>query len=222
MSEHQIKEVACDMDGFLVQLYEAVLELYGVRQEHVRDMANGMTIDEVIREHALEHHNPGTRLRAAEATDQKVWKTVCSQPTQWWKRLRPDPSGMLLLARLAARGVDVFVVSQPLVLGRYDVGYGISVHGKRLWLEQHLPALVDSVVFTRDKRRLATPTTLLIDDSPIHVSEWRARGGPAVLWHQPWNTTSDEHRDDAITRTMHLEGGREMPEMPELEPRATP
>lgn len=211
----EIRTVAFDMDGVLVHLYEAILAFYRVDPVHVRDMAKGLSVSEVIREHALECRTSRARLVAVEATEEKVWTAICSQSSTWWKKLRPDPQGMLLLAKLAARETDIFVVSQPLVLGRNDDGYGESAHGKRQWLEYHLPAMLDGVVFTRAKHRLSAPGVLLIDDSPTHVREWRERGGPAVLWHQPWNAGAPEHTGDELSKIMHLEAEKELPDREE-------
>jgi hypothetical protein len=204
--------IAIGMDGVLAKLYESVLRLHSIEPKHAYSMPTGGSIAEVIRTHALTPRTMTHKRRAAQATEEAVWATVAAQLPSWWERLAPDPNGVLLASKLLVRGIDVFPIAAPLLLGRNDDGYAASSVGRRRWLERHLPMLSRRLVLATEAHRCANPGTLLIDDVPERVAAWRSAGGPAVLWYQPWNRRSSEHLMDERSRVLHAEAERTLPE----------
>lgn len=204
--------VAVDMDGMIVCLYQAVISLYGLPgNKLVHEITTGGSIAGVLVAHAQSAKSWSGKVACTNATEESVWDRVSSMPASWWAGLKPDPAGMLLVAKLRARGVEVVPISQPLLLGRNDAGYGPSCEGKRKWMERNLPELAADLILTAAKHKCARPDTILVDDSPHQVEAWRQAGAPAVLWYQPWNRRSRSHLLDEHSRLLHLEAGRELP-----------
>lgn len=204
--------VAIDMDGVVVRLYQAIISLYSLPGNKLaNEIPTGGSIATVLSAHSASAKDRSSKALCAAATEENVWERVSTLPAGWWAKLAPDPAGMLLVAKLRARGVEVFPVSAPLLLGRNDAGYGASCEGKRRWLEHNLPELSRKLVLTEAKHLVARPDTILVDDSTDQVEAWRKAGGPAVLWYQPWNRRSRAHVLDEHSRLLHLEAGRELP-----------
>lgn len=204
--------VAVDLDGLIVRLYQAVISLYGLPGNKLaHEIATGGSLADVIVAHSQSSKTWSDKVSCTNATEVSVWDRVSAMPASWWASLKPDPAGLLLVAKLRARGVEVMPISQPLLLGRNDAGYGASCEGKRKWMERNLPELAADLILTSAKHKCARPDTILVDDSPVHVEAWRKAGGPAVLWYQPWNRRSRAHRLDEHSRLLHLEAGRELP-----------
>lgn len=205
-------KIAIGLDGVLIKLYAGVLRLYSIEPHLANTMSTGGSIAEVIQANAMQPRTMMGKRRAAQASDETVWAAVAAQLPSWWERLTPDPSGMLLVSKLLVRGIDVFPISQPLLLGRNDEGYAASCVGKRRWLERCLPLLSKRLVLTLEAHRCADPSTILVDDSPERVAAWRSAGGKAVLWYQPWNRRSPEHVLDEHSLVLHAEAERTLPD----------
>ena len=60
------------------------------------------------------------------------------------------------------------------------------VFGKRMWLVNNGYANL-SYAIIKHKHLMARPGRILIDDTPKKVDKWRAAGGDAILFPQPWN-----------------------------------
>ena len=200
------------MDGVTVRLYQAIISLYGLPGNKLaHEIATGGSIADVLTKHSQSSKTWSGKVACTNATEASVWERVASMPGSWWARLKPDPAGVLLVAKLRARGVEVVPISQPLLLGRNDAGYGASCEGKRKWMESNLPELAGDLILTAAKHKCARPDTILVDDSPAQVDAWRKAGAPAVLWYQPWNRRSRAHVFDEHSQVLHLEAGRELP-----------
>lgn len=59
--------------------------------------------------------------------------------------------------------------------------------GKIMWLEQHLPEYLNSVIITEHKHLLAAPSRVLYDDRDENVDAWSEAGGISRLVNRPWN-----------------------------------
>lgn len=75
---------------------------------------------------------------------------------------------------------NIYLLSKP-------TGIKGCLEGKQQWINKYLPHFSDKVIFTRDKSSIATPNSLLIDDSDKQVDSWRFAGGQAILYPRPWN-----------------------------------
>jgi hypothetical protein len=59
--------------------------------------------------------------------------------------------------------------------------------GKMDWLRQHMPSMVDKVIFTEHKHLLAAPGRVLYDDRDENIDAWEAAGGIGRLVPRLWN-----------------------------------
>lgn len=59
--------------------------------------------------------------------------------------------------------------------------------GKIQWLQDKFGADFRNYVFTKNKQLLAKPGTVLIDDNDGNCARFKAAGGEAILFPQPWN-----------------------------------
>jgi hypothetical protein len=114
----------------------------------------------------------------------EVWGKIDREGAAFWERLVPLP----WLAELVAlvRGIAPFTVlsSPPLSPD--------SAAGKIRWMNQHLgngqPFRDYMLTPAKNKRFLARPDYLLIDDSDRNVQEWMDTGGTAILFPARQNT----------------------------------
>ena len=66
-----------------------------------------------------------------------------------------------------------------------------AASGKLSWLQSHFGPKFGNYVLTPQKHLLARPANLLIDDSDSNVKDFRAAGGNAILFPQPWNANRE-------------------------------
>jgi len=73
-----------------------------------------------------------------------------------------------------------------------------SVEGerqKRAWVAKMLGKYVPCIVVpSKDKQQYATPESILIDDRPDNIAQWKARGGIGIL-HTSLQTTCRQLRE---------------------------
>jgi len=62
-----------------------------------------------------------------------------------------------------------------------------ALSGKARWVQRHMPSYADRFITARHKNRLASPTTVLVDDCNENCDEFEARAGKAVLVPRAWN-----------------------------------
>jgi len=92
-----------------------------------------------------------------------------------------------------------------------------SAHGKTRWLKLHLPHyLRDGRVYLgRDKRFVACPLAVLVDDADKNINGFREFGGVGILVPRLWNSAFDLQKDGlnlvkaAILKSRSIVCGRE-------------
>ena len=58
---------------------------------------------------------------------------------------------------------------------------------KRTWMQKHYPHLAKNMLFGSEKKFLAGPDRMLIDDKNENVDSFSAHGGLGLLYPRPWN-----------------------------------
>ena len=53
--------------------------------------------------------------------------------------------------------------------------------GKHVWVKQKLPGTKLILRYAKQKKELATPESILIDDRQINIDQWEAAGGIGIL-----------------------------------------
>jgi 5'(3')-deoxyribonucleotidase len=79
--------------------------------------------------------------------------------------------------------VNVKILS---ALGKHDLEDGLTRKGKMVWLHHHLPNLKDEdiilVTNKHQKKRYSKPGDIIIDDTPLVIEEWNAKGGHGIFF----------------------------------------
>jgi beta-phosphoglucomutase-like phosphatase (HAD superfamily) len=162
-----IEHVFLDMDGVLADFFHPALARHGRADlaaawpVGVRDMAGTMGV-----------------------TWEAFWAPLVADGAAFWADL-PALPWLDDLLRAVERHAPWTVLTRP-------HPEPCCVAGKVAWMNRHLAPRsgdrhFERFVLTRSKRWLAAPGRVLIDDSEAMVASFRAAGGDAVLFPQPWN-----------------------------------
>lgn len=166
-----IDHVFLDMDGVLADFFHAALARHGRADlaarwpQGVRDMAETMGL-----------------------SWEAFWTPLVADGPSFWADLPALPWLEDLLGAVE-RHAPWTVLTRP-------HPEPACVAGKVAWMNRHLAARdggthFERFVLTRSKRLLAARGRVLIDDSEAMVASFRAAGGDAVLFPQPWNAAHD-------------------------------
>jgi 5'(3')-deoxyribonucleotidase len=110
----------------------------------------------------------------------ELWDVIdCT--TGFWESLVPYPWASDLVAAAEEVGT-VRLLSSP----SKDP---MCLAGKKRWVNTHFPAL--RLLPFGEKELLAKPGRILIDDNDGNCEKWRAAGGIAILFPQPWNNNRE-------------------------------
>lgn len=157
-----------DMDGVCTMFAEAAVEACG--QPNL-----------VPKQYAIEE--------ALRLTPEQFWEHIDARGEDYWVNLRPYPWFLGLYSAMLRQGGKVFVTSTP-SLARW------SASGKIKWLRTHLNDTYNGHIFLADKSVLAGPRRVLVDDNERSCLAFRAAGGEAVIFPQPWNSAKPESFKD--------------------------
>jgi len=128
-------------------------------------------------------------------TEVKFWAAIRNEGWQFWSNLEPYPwlAEIFSIARDLAGEVKIVTAPQK---------SADCYSGKFYWWQKYCPADFELMPF-KSKHLLASPRRLLIDDADANVEAWRAAGGKAILFPQPWNKAAE-----AMDRPMYEVGRR--------------
>ena len=154
-----------DMDGVLTDFVGGVFNLFGKQY--------------------VEEDYPLGKWKFFEdwgITESEFWQRVHQCGPHFWETLDPFPGAKDLVSFGFYRGLiprgQMSILTSP---SRSPHCYS----GKVQWLINHginLP-----VTITTNKEQLAQPGRLLIDDKIENCERFRAAGGDAIVFPQPWN-----------------------------------
>ena len=113
-------------------------------------------------------------------TDKKFWSQCRGH--NFWANLEPTPWS----AELVELACDTVGRNNVFIATSHSEDGG-CVTGKTAWLETHFPNLVPHAIFTKAKKALATPKSLLIDDLPRNIQSFREAGGFAITFPAGYN-----------------------------------
>lgn len=159
----KIKHVFWDLDGVFVDFVGGVCQLLGrCPKTTVRNWPAG--------EYQLEN--------ALNVSTDAITNAIGRGGLDWWAHLDPhewQPGLRILMLEVMG---NHSILTAPAFSA-------VEWQGKKLWAERYLPEL--GLHMTSQKQLLANPGTLLIDDNGANVAAFRAAGGQAILFPQPWN-----------------------------------
>ncbi len=167
-----------DMDGVLVDFVYSALLAQGIEQDLAVEIINDWP--------------PGEWdvSKVAGVEPGEFWTNIDATPL-FWHKLDITREYHKIVWWLRNHGIDWMVCSTP---SRHPD----SSAGKVYWLRDRLGDTFRNYVLTPHKSHLAAPGRLLLDDSDRNVDAWRAAGGEAILWPQPWNTSHARDKGRAL------------------------
>ncbi len=160
----KIEEVFLDMDGVLTNFHKGVCDSF----DQLYDLSNLSMWD-----FWKDWKPKTTRTNIIDICDQDFWAEL-----EWH-----DEGHEILHALEDIYGAEnIFLVTKPMP----NPG---SWTGKKMWVDEHLFRYGDRLIITEASRAmLASPTSLLVDDSQKNVDDFRMAGGQAILIPRPWNS----------------------------------
>lgn len=152
-----IKTIYFDMDGVLVDFVRSVLT------------------NTEFQEYLLLGHNNPQLHKFLGIKESEFWNRTSYD--HWWEWAKPTKysKAVFNLPFEFFPDADARILTVP----QHQQS---CYYGKVEWVKRNLALDANSVVFTEEKWRLANPESLLIDDSPTQVSNFRKRGGHAILF----------------------------------------
>ena len=123
-------------------------------------------------------------------TTDQFWERIDQRFEHFWRLLAPYPWMEELIDAIAGTGHPWVVLTSP-------SNAPACSQGKVQWLQRHFGNQFREymLVPANHKHLLARPGSILIDDSDLNCDQWRAAGGEAVLFPQPWNTSRSAMTD---------------------------
>lgn len=110
--------------------------------------------------------------------DHIIWSSIHRYgKTKFFSGLPWMPDGEELWSFVTDNFLDVKILSA----GRDQK----TLQGKSEWLRHNIPSLSsDDIIFVNNKHRkqhYSKPNDIIIDDTPVVIQEWKARGGIGIL-----------------------------------------
>jgi 5'(3')-deoxyribonucleotidase len=155
-----------DMDGVLTDFVSACLTLHGQPQALETWPAGNRDIPQVV-----------------GISKSDFWRLIDDQGAEFWAGLKPFPWCDDLVA-LVREFAPLTILTAPSLSPA-------CLDGKVRWLYEHFPKVrgkrFTDFLIGNQKHLLAQAGRVLIDDTESHVDAFRAAGGEAILFPQPWN-----------------------------------
>ena len=114
----------------------------------------------------------GVDLKGEFVKGDDFWKPISKAGVGFWAGLKWMPDGQKLWDYIKPYKPDL--LSAP---SREDS----SRIGKHVWVKQKLPGTKLILRYAKQKKELATPESILIDDRQINIDQWEAAGGIGIL-----------------------------------------
>lgn len=153
-------EIFVDIDGVLADFVSASIAVHGGQYDEEAYPKLEWSIANVL-----------------GITESEFWAKIDATEPNFWPNLDPYPWALNLLESVRTRG-RVSLLSTP---SKHS-----SCHsGKRQWVDRWVSDC--ELILCKSKDLLSGPGRVLIDDNDGNCEKWRARGGTAILFPQPWN-----------------------------------
>lgn len=161
--------ILLDMDGVIANFVDQVIATFGWDIKH-------------------DDYSSWAYHQQMGLTDQQFWARIDSD---FWGRIEPYPWARSLVSHLRDKGEVIFATSPNLD--------SETPSAKVRWLRKHglMSPLWNDYMIGPHKHLMANKQTILIDDSDSNVEKFRAAGGNAILFPQPWNERKADMADRA-------------------------
>lgn len=164
--------ILLDMDGVISDFIGGLIKLFGLPGDYLQ-----ATFGDAIVPWSLDEIFPGRSKRDI--------MSLCDE--EFWSSLEPYPWATELVKGCIdlVGPKNVMFCSCP---GHYDQRmFYPTVVGKIRWLGKVFPDYDCDICFSCQKHILATPNSILVDDSPLQCDLFSRYGGCGILFPQLWN-----------------------------------
>lgn len=115
----------------------------------------------------------GIELDGTYQSTEEFWNPINSKGKEFWENLDWMPDGQRLWYY-----IEEFY---PIILSSPSRrGYG-SREGKKNWVDRELPGTPLLLEYSFNKRKYASPESILIDDRDTNIEQWIESGGIGIL-----------------------------------------
>ena len=157
-----------DMDEVLSDFVGGACKLFGVDQKEVerrRIAEQNWHIDEIIAE----------MINDPNFTKKQFYDTISRKGVSFWQKLEPTPYCFQVLDLMKQIHCEWYILSSPMRHWSCTVG-------KMKWIQEHLGPHVHNYIIHPHKKLHARKGTMLVDDRPDNVQQFRERGAQAHLF----------------------------------------
>ena len=144
-------------------------------QETKEEMIIYLDLDGVITDFdkAFESLGQGTPEEVHKrGGDSFFYALVGGAGLDFWSKMEWTPDGKLLWNFL--KPYHPIILSAP--INNFD-----SINGKKIWVKRNLGNVQLILKKSKEKKELATPNSILIDDRPSNIQSWKEHGGIGIL-----------------------------------------
>jgi 5'(3')-deoxyribonucleotidase len=168
----KVDRVFIDLDGVLCDWLQACCTLCGIdpEVEEVRPyLKKGMFIDDLL----------GVWM----------WEDIRKAGIGWWANIPIMPWSNKLVESMKKLGTVCFLTSpgktSPGEVENRESIASAACAGKIQWQNKHFPDI--PIILAHAKHLVASPSSILIDDSKKKIEKFREYGGKAFLWPNIYN-----------------------------------
>ena len=160
-------KIYCDMDGVLTDFSGDFIRL--AREKKMVSVGEGEVPNNAAAKWEKKHGS------------EEFWKLVASGGVKFWSDMSWHTGGKKLWSYLKRR--EVKILSAPSKRVVQD-----CIKGKKIWIQKNLGNIDAVFKFREQKKELAKPNAILIDDLKSNIREWDAAGGTGILHRNTSNT----------------------------------
>jgi len=164
-----IVENLCFTEQINMKIIESFL------QETKEKMIVYLDLDGVITdfEKAFENLGQGTMEEVINrGGDSLFYALISGAGLEFWSQMEWTPDGRILWNFLKPH--HPIILSAP--FNNFD-----SINGKKIWVKRNLGNVPLILKRAKEKKELATPNSILIDDRPSNIKDWNENGGIGIL-----------------------------------------
>jgi hypothetical protein len=129
--------------------------------------------------------NEDVRMFKERIGSNQFWKGIRERGESFWATMEPNDENIQeVWQRLCSKVKHIAILSSP------DKKDPSSITGKNMWLDIHFgKGEPPCRLFQSDKHVHATPDSILIDDRPDLIENWKNNGGKGILFQGKFDDT---------------------------------
>lgn len=165
-----------DMDGVLCDFVSGALAAHGV--EITDEIRNSLTAHDL--------YGPDQSPHVPWKDASSFWGPIAAQKSLFWRSINSLHSMEDIYALFKQLPIErTFILTSP------SRNEGCRL-GKLQWIADM--GIEASVIFEKKKwNYVRSENDILLDDNHINIKRWRAAGGTAMCYKQPWNLDIEVH-----------------------------